>query len=176
VNRSKLKVFTVPRAEFDYAKKVWVPKKYLLPELNGDYVLLTPRELLTKNDTWINKHELYRDFETLPAAATDASLRQQLVSYFNAKVAEYSEVKKNEKTGKDERHLSAKGRKSAIDDTISAYPAVIDIYVHKKEQRGDTAVEQSEVRVNETESFHESQWADFVTKVGTSHKRPTRTS
>ena len=48
----------VPRAVFNYETESWAARSYNLPVLGDDFVLLAPRALLTKDETWINRHDL----------------------------------------------------------------------------------------------------------------------
>lgn len=50
----QVKIVSVNHAEFNYDMRRWVSKQYTLPYIDDDYVLLTPRDILTKDDTWIN--------------------------------------------------------------------------------------------------------------------------
>ena len=75
------KVVAVPNAYFDYDKQVWCCKKYELPFAAGDYVVLTPRELLTRDDNWINRHDLFGRFEEMVQAVPDQQLRAQVNQY-----------------------------------------------------------------------------------------------
>jgi hypothetical protein len=50
LSRRQKKVCVVDRARFDYRIKRWMPARFTLPYYRGDYVLLTPRDILTKDD------------------------------------------------------------------------------------------------------------------------------
>lgn len=41
----------------------WMPKEYDLPYIFSDFVLLTPRDILTKDDNWINSNDLRGDLQ-----------------------------------------------------------------------------------------------------------------
>src|SRR5258708_29646326 len=45
----------ISKAVFNYTTEVWEPKRYVLPWIDNDYVVLTPKDLLTRDDNWINK-------------------------------------------------------------------------------------------------------------------------
>jgi hypothetical protein len=45
---SQTRLCAVKKAAFNYTTKAWVVKRFNLPFINGDYVLLTPRDMLTK--------------------------------------------------------------------------------------------------------------------------------
>src|SRR5579872_4633622 len=74
----------VRNAKFNYDTEAWETRSYELPWSNNDYVILTPKDILTRDDTWINKHDLVRHFEDLPAAIPDSQLRAQISNYFHS--------------------------------------------------------------------------------------------
>ena len=53
-----------------------------MPRLADDFVLLTPLDMLTRDDTWINQGDMVRKFQQLPAAVPNAQLRAQINQYF----------------------------------------------------------------------------------------------
>ena len=53
------------KAFFDYELERWMPKEFTLPFCNNDYVMLTPKDILTKDDNWINSNDLKGDFAAL---------------------------------------------------------------------------------------------------------------
>ena len=54
IDKKYLKEFTVEKAYFNYTLERWMPQEYLLPVYNEDFVILTPRDILTKDENWIN--------------------------------------------------------------------------------------------------------------------------
>lgn len=55
----------VERVEFNYKTRTWMNKTYTLPILYGDFVILTPRDILTKDETWINQHEMISNYRNI---------------------------------------------------------------------------------------------------------------
>jgi hypothetical protein len=49
------KKFVVSKVRFNYDTETWENGVYDLPNFRGDYVLLTPSDILTKDETWINR-------------------------------------------------------------------------------------------------------------------------
>ena len=45
----------MPKAEFNNVTETWEVRPYELPYIAGDYIILTPTNILTKEDIWINK-------------------------------------------------------------------------------------------------------------------------
>ena len=82
LSREKRRVVSVPKVRFNYDTETWESDRFELPWTGGDYVLLTPRDVLAKDDTWINRTDLIRDFERLPDAIPNGELRAQVNNYF----------------------------------------------------------------------------------------------
>lgn len=171
--KEKLGMRLIRKYSFDYKTKTWVPKSFLLPIHKGDYVLLTPRDLLTKHETWINKTDFFESFSDIPNAIPDVSLRHQLSSYFNQKLKEYAVRKINPKTKKETLSFSNETHNKAVLATTSAYPEVIDVYIKLKEKTGERAVGISEELVAETEHILEEQFRSYVEVVGVEKRPPT---
>jgi len=74
---------TINRAVFNYATQTWQRKAYRLPWIGGDFVLLTPRAMLTRDDTWINRADLLGSFGEIPTAIPDGALRAAVSNYFD---------------------------------------------------------------------------------------------
>ena len=173
IKPEKLSVFTIKKAEFDYKSETWKPKRFSLPKFESDYVILTPKELLTKEETWINKKDFIDNFDEIPHAMPNEALREQLIKYFNQKLNEYSEKKTDKKTGEIVLKRTDKTRRLAVQATAHEFPQVIDVYISQKEERGDQALKISEEYVNETENFKENQYTHFVTSVTKFKEIPT---
>lgn len=117
--------FSVPRAVFNYETETWESRQYDLPELRNDYVLLTPADMLTKDDTWISRSDLVRQFIKIPDAIEDGQLRAQVNNYLLKKLSDNP-------TKKEYSDLAAAA--------ISQFPEVVDYYIREKEDAGDQAV------------------------------------
>jgi len=128
--------FAVPRVSFNYDVQVWTAKTYTLPILRGDFVLLTPSELLTKDDTWISRHDLFKQFLNIPEAIGNDTLRAQMNDYF---LRQLPEEPSNKEVAK------------AIDATIRTFPALVDFYIRYKEEHEDDAKRTSLKRVQYSE-------------------------
>lgn len=173
IEKSKTKEFIIKKSEFDYEHNVWRQRRYTLPEYNGDYVLLTPKDLLTKNDIWINKTDFIKDFTEIPAAMPDDILRVQLSSYLAKKLEEYAKTKLNKKTKKIETYYTQKTRTKAIIETVRKFPQAVDFYIKLKEQKGNQAKIDSSVFVIETEKLFENQFSNFVKNIDIKSSKPT---
>lgn len=130
------RTFTVERAAFNYQLEVWVSARFELPAFGNDYVLLTPRDILTKDETWINQSDMIERFRDIPASVPNPQLKAQVANYF------YQTLRRE-----DDREPSAKDRRDAAYATLGEYPWLIDFYIKLKEDSGNQATSISEERV-----------------------------
>lgn len=137
----------IPHAEFNYKTRRWTSKKYTLPYIDGDYVLLTPKDILTKDEAWINKHDIIGDFDDITAAIPNVELRDQVNEYFLRRVPEDAK----------QREIN-----EAIAKTLRNFPELIDRYIRLKEDTGDQAVALSEQKVQEIETVFIRQVASLI--------------
>lgn len=137
----------VTHAEFNYTTRSWVPKNYILPYIDNDYILLTPKDILTKDDTWINKNDLIGDFDSITKSISNEELRDLVNDYF------LRAMPKNPKK---------KDIDTATIATIRNFPELIDYYIKYKEDNGDKAKELSSFNVRETESIFIERVEKFI--------------
>lgn len=117
--------FNVPKVRFDYERKVWLSEKYYLPEYLGDYVLLTPEDMLVRDDTWINKNDMYKNIQGIALSISDEALRFAVNEYFTSFLSK--------KPTKEERQTAAQ-------KTLEKYPEIIDYYIKDKEDSEQEAL------------------------------------
>jgi hypothetical protein len=146
----------VDRARFDYEVERWLPEVFTLPVWNGDYVLLAPRDILTKDETWINRREMLVRFEEIPRAIPNDELRAAVVNYFMSVLPLRRDKKGNEK------EPTQKDRMQAAGQTIAKFPQLIDYYIRLKEDHPDEAQAVSNERVEWTEQVFIRQVAPFT--------------
>lgn len=150
---NQIRQVAVGKAIFNYGTEAWVRREYKLPWINGDFVLLTPKDMLTRDENWINKGDLIRNFEQIPTAIPDADLRAQVSNYFHA-ILSKSERRRGPTAGE---------RAAAASETIRHFPGLIDYYIRLKEQRGDDATDISSDKVIATEYQFVRQVREFQT-------------
>ena len=137
----------VNRVRFNYQTYNWERDRYNLPWYNGDYIILTPKDILTKDDNWINKSDIVKNFDDIADSISNFELRAQINQYFqrilpeDANNKEYSE---------------------AVSWVISKFPEFIDFYIKFKEDNGDKAVSVSESRVKHVEFLFIKKLREFV--------------
>lgn len=76
------KTFAVKRVSFNYETRRWHDARFELPAHKGDYILLTPKNMLTKDEAWINRADLLDTFTDIYPAIPDEQLRAQIQEYF----------------------------------------------------------------------------------------------
>lgn len=128
ISKDKRKAFSVPKVRFDYKRERWRPKTYTLPLFDGHYVILTPQDMLTKDENWINKGDIIRNFNEIPNAIPDSQLRAQISNYFSSVLP---------------RRPNKKERNEAISKTVVRFPSLVDYYIKYKEDNGDIAKDRS---------------------------------
>lgn len=136
IQPSKRAVFSIEKVSFDYAARRWRGARYELPAFGTDFVLLTPKDILTKDEAWINRGDLLDQFQDIYKAMPDEQVRAQVNEYF---IRRLSEDAKEEEI------------REAATATIEHFPQLIDYYIRHKEDTGDEAHKVSGVKVRETE-------------------------
>ena len=147
------RTFMVDRVCFNYDTETWERGQYELPHHAGDFVLLTPKDMLTRDEIWISRDELRDDFEKIALSVSDPELRALLNNYFRSQLSNDPKMPAKDK----ERE-----KRQAINRTIREYPQVIEYYIREKEDTGDQAEAISNEKVAETEAWFVRQVQDFV--------------
>lgn len=140
----------VSKVNFNYATETWEPKTYYLPYYLDDYVLLTPTDILRREETWINRSDMLNDFDRIPASIPNEALRFQINNYF------YSQLSKKAKK---------KEKRQAAWSTIRQYPTILDYFIKYKEDNGDAAVSVSESEVSEVSFIFHQQVEELVARL-----------
>ncbi len=137
----------VDKVRFNYGTETWERGTYDLPWYGDDYVLLTPKDMLTKDDIWISKNGLYEDFQRIAASVPNEQLRAQINNYF---LAMLPIAPKKEDV------------RASIAQVIRRFPAIIEYYIRDREDSGDEARAISDERIQETEEVFIEQLAQFI--------------
>jgi hypothetical protein len=143
---------SVSKVRFNYTTETWQSGIFEVPIWKGEHVLLTPKDLLTKDDTWINKTDLYEDFDRIPDSIANDQLRQQIHNYFTKLLPK----------PKKKRRIKKEERLRAIVDTLRQFPELIDYYIKNKEERGSEAEKVSDQHVQSSEQLYVRQAAQLV--------------
>lgn len=147
ISKDQRSTRAVSKSEFNYELGRWMPKSYELPIHNGNYVILTPKDILTKDEIWINHSDLVNRFENIPDSVENSVLRAEINEYF------YSVLPKEPKK---EDHARA------VERTLRKYPELIDYYLKYKEDRGSEAEKNSKKKVSLSDQLYIKQFGELI--------------
>lgn len=136
IHPSMRRTFAIGKVNFDYAARRWRGGRYELPAFGPDFVLLSPKDILTKDEAWINRSDFLDQFQDIYRAMPDEQVRAQVNEYFIRRLSE--DAKEDE-------------IREAAAATIEHFPQLIDYYIRRKEDTGDEAHKVSGLKVRETE-------------------------
>jgi hypothetical protein len=142
LNTEYVKKVKVNKAYFDYELERWMPKVFTLPYIFNDFVLLTPKDILTKDENWINSHDLKNDFTEICNSIPNDQLRNEIFNYFQKKLP----------INKTKKQNTQKEISQAVYETIKKYPEIIKYYIKKKEENKIGAKNISQQKVSEVET------------------------
>ena len=160
INPLNLKNFRVPHVSFNYKTNSWHSRTFILPMYDKDFVLLTPKDLLTKDDTWINKYDLINQFHDIVATISNEELRDQLNIYFLESLPKPEYTKKGK-----EKAFRKKDIARAVNEVIRKYPEFLDYYIKYKEDHGEEAKSVSKERVEEAQSLFVDELSAFINQL-----------
>jgi hypothetical protein len=132
---SQLKRVHVERIAFNYETRRWQSGHFTLPWHAGDYVILTPCEILTRDEAWINQSDMLSQFFQLRQSLPDDALRAQVNDHFLRQINERS---------------TQEDRKAAALRTIEKFTELLDHYIKWKEEHAAEAHVISSKKVQET--------------------------
>lgn len=124
LNPEQCRDVSVDKVYFDYEHETWRPKTFYLPYFNGDYVLLTPKDILTKDENWINFGDMRHRFLSVITSLPNEELRDQINDVYRKAIP-------NRATQKD---INA-----AVSATVNRYPQLLDYYIKIKEEDKEEA-------------------------------------
>ena len=152
IDESLRRKIKVPKCCFNYETETWVSKEYDLPYFRKEFVLLTPVDILTKDDTWINKNDIVGDFDSIVDSISNQEIRFQIGNYFSKALPKTKENKTPTK----------KERSEAVSAVVQHFPSFLDYYILHKEKNGDKAANISKQKVDNTMQLFVTQLSFFA--------------
>jgi FMN phosphatase YigB (HAD superfamily) len=140
------KRYAIAKVRFNYTTESWESVTYELPSLNDDYVVLCPLNLLTKDDTWINRGDLIHDYEQITESVPSGQLRAQINNYFLKVLPEQP----TELEWRD-----------AVARVYREFPELIEYFIRLKEDNGDRAQALSDLKVALSNRLYVKQVREF---------------
>ena len=150
LKESQCEIFSVQKAYFNWKTTSWASKSYYLPNFNGDYVLLTPKAMLTRDDTFINRNDMIHNLQQIAPSISDEALRFELNTYFTNTLSK----KKTEMSQSEKDHEA--------EVIIRLHPELIDYYIRYKEENQSQAVSVSKEKVREVEILFNEQISQLI--------------
>ncbi len=153
LNSNQCRKFQVDKADFNYNTESFVTKEYYLPYIineknKEEYVLLTPADILRKNDPTINKEDMIRNNRKVRESIDNDVLRTQVNNYIAKAVGEFETAKNKEKKKASENKIKLIERE-AFTEILNEQPILYDYYVRMKEKEADISKEESKEEVKE---------------------------
>ena len=149
ISKDLCKVFNVPKVAFNWNTHIWESKEYYLPCHGDDYVLLTPKDILTRDDTFINRKDMLKNLQNIIPSIPDDELRFVLEQYFQRVLS-------------SEKKLSKKECDESAEWMIRKHPRLIDYYLKYKEDHQQDATSVSKDKVQETELLYNKQISALI--------------
>lgn len=150
LNEKYCKEFMVDRVCFNWNTHSWESRVFYLPCNNGDYVLLTPKDILTRDDTFINRMDMLKNIQNIGLAIPDAALRFELNQYFGSRL------------DKGQDRMSKKEKKQQTELFIRDHPEVIDYYLKYKEDNQERATSVSKENVENVQFLFNRQISQLI--------------
>lgn len=149
ISKSLRRTVPLSKSRFNYETRSWVTEHYDLPYINGDFVLLSPRDILTKDESWINRSDLLDSFSSIAQALPNSVLRAQVNDYLSRVLPRGPLAKKKEV-------------RAAVANAVERFPEVLDYYIREKEKDGDRASAYASARVENVEQLFVEQIRELV--------------
>lgn len=150
VAEARRKKVAVRKVSFNYDTKTWDCRTFDLPYHVDDYVILTPKDLLTKDETWINKGDLVHSFDEVAGSVPNEQLRSEINFYFLQLLA---------------GDHTKEAEQQAVSRVVERFPEILDYYIKRKEEDGPRAKAVSSEKVAETERLFIEQLEQFAKKL-----------
>lgn len=147
IHPSKLGKFTIPKVNFNKNTQTWAARQYTLPKFNNDFVLLTPADILTKDQAWISHKGLLEDYSSVMESVPNTQLRSQIDNYFMSVLP----IEPNREQ-----------RDQALEKVVAKFPALLDFYIALKERDGDGANVHSAEKLQEAQALFGQQLQKLV--------------
>jgi len=150
LQENRRKEFSI-RCSFDSKLMIWKPKTFDLPyfykgDNNKDFLILTPIDILTKDDAFICHSDFTSKFRQITNALENSALRDSINRYFRDRLPVRPKKAEIEQ---------------AIDATVQKYPEILDYYIHHQEENRDKAATLSAEKVNKLRTELISTLVDF---------------
>ena len=129
------KKINVGKVYFNYDLESWMPEVFELPYFNGDYIILTPIDILTKDENWINFSDMKASYFQIQQSIPNEELRDRINDIYNSQIPR--------RKPKEEDYTRA------INEVVRLCPEFMDYYIRLKEEDKEGAKCSSQKIVSE---------------------------
>ncbi|WP_411814574.1 hypothetical protein [Dehalococcoides mccartyi] len=150
IDKKYLSKIQIKRVKFDYKLEYWESKSYTLPIYNNSYVLLTPKDILTRDENWINRSDYKANAFQILSGGSNEELRSNLDHYLKKRLTE---------------DATPKEINDAKEEFVFKNVQLIDQYIRMKEDYGNDALKQSAMYVVESENIFRKQFGDLISRL-----------
>lgn len=150
INQKYCRNVKIRRVSFNWDTHTWQDGSFYLPYHRNDFVLLTPKDILTRDDTFINRADMIRSIEQISIAIPDGALRFELEQYLA------SVLNRKVKVTKAEREWQTQS-------FIRLHPELIDYYLKHKEEHAEEATIVSKDNVRDVQFLFNTQVDQLIT-------------
>lgn len=160
IDKTLIKPFYLD-SRFNYTTETFESVEYQLPYIKNnkgvdEFVLLTPKDILRKNEPTINRVDLLNNYDKVRCSISDASIRSQLENYINKAVFSYEQECKSKKKNVKESEIATVKREAFV-EALKIIPKLYDYYIAIKEQEKDLVNSEAEKEmVEQTTKFYEA--------------------
>ena len=127
IPNEKRKIFSI-RCHYNSELKIFEPREFDLPyfydKKNGEHIILSPIDILTKDEAFISGGDLFGSFRRVTSSIPADSLREKINDYFQNKLPPRPKPRDVSK---------------AITDTLHFFPEIMDYYIKRKEDERENA-------------------------------------
>lgn len=148
----KCRNVSVNKAYFNYELESWMPMTFTLPYFNGDYVLLVPKDILTKDDNWINFADMKHRVLDIANSIPNKDLRDRINDVYRRAIP--NNPKEEDIT-------------RAVEAVVAQVPEMMDYYIKLKEGDKEGARKASNNIVKEADTFYIHNIAKLIGKLKT---------
>jgi hypothetical protein len=157
----------IDKVKFNYNTESWIHQSFELPNYDSsipdNYVILTPVDILSKDEAWISRPDLLKRFQVIANSIPNFALRSKLNNYFNKRLSEIvpPTIQGRSKSGRKQKPKkpTQKQKAQAASDTIREYPIILDFFLKEREGRGKEAETVSSLKVVESKLLYLKQFA-----------------
>jgi len=151
LKKEQTRKVNVDKVYFDYKLERWCPQIFTLPYYNNDHIILTPKDILTKDENWINSYDLKGNFLDICGTIPNEQLRSEINNFYRKHLPAPVIIGKGNNKRMKEPNQREKAK--AASDTIQQYPEILNYYIKSKEENKEGAINLSKENVNKVETI-----------------------